>query len=113
MDIRMHRLGFALGGVMALSLSLAQYGPAAAPGAAGRDRVSLPAGVSFDHAAAVRGDELLWGSSQCARCHVEPLSAEPYGNLPEPEAMGLESFQADAPDGIQAGSPLVGLLSQP
>lgn len=73
---------------------------------------SRPPKGSFDPAAAARGQALFAtdGKAQCATCHVPPLLTEPGWNLPTPEEMGIDSFQADRPpDLMYRTAPLKGL----
>jgi hypothetical protein len=79
-------------------------------------QLSLPApspepGRDFDVAAAQRGDELFSGKAHCNNCHVEPLWTEPGWNLHTPEAMGIDSFEADrAPDHVYKTMNLAGIF---
>ncbi len=67
---------------------------------------------SFDAAAASRGKALFSGTAECSGCHVPPLYTEPGWNLHTPEAIGIDSFQADrSPDGRYRTAPLRGLWS--
>lgn len=68
------------------------------------------AGVDFDPAAAMRGDELFSGKAQCNSCHVEPLWTEPGWNLHPAADIGIDSFQADrAPDNVYKTMNLAGV----
>ena len=68
-----------------------------------------PAG-SFDAAAAARGKSLFVGKAQCAACHVPPSYTEPGYAIHTPEAIGVDSFQADrSPTRGYRTSPLAGL----
>ena len=67
-------------------------------------QLSIPAPdptVTFDKAAAARGDELFSGKAGCNNCHVQPLWTEPGWNLHTPEDIGIDNFQANrAPNGL-------------
>jgi hypothetical protein len=70
----------------------------------------LPPEGSFRPRAAARGQELFEGKANCASCHVPPLFTEPGWNLHTPEAIGIDSFQADrSPDHRYRTTPLKGL----
>ena len=77
-------------------------------------QLSLPAPkpppISFDHAAARRGQDVFNDRGQCATCHVPPLFTEPGWNSHAPAEIGIDSFQADrSPDRRYRTSPLKGL----
>jgi hypothetical protein len=60
--------------------------------------------------AVTRGEDIFNGKAQCGGCHVPPLYTEPGWNLHKPEAIGIDSFQADrSPDGGYRTAPLKGL----
>lgn len=73
-------------------------------------QLSIPAPnstVSFDKAAAARGDELFSGKAGCNNCHVEPLWTEPGWNLHQASDVCIDSFQADrGPDHRYRTSPI-------
>jgi len=70
-----------------------------------------PATVSFDPAAAARGDELFSGKAGCNNCHAEPLWTEPGWNLHQPTDVCIDGFQAGrGPDMRYRTSP-IGALS--
>lgn len=73
-------------------------------------QLSIPAPnstVSFDKAAAMRGDELFSGKAGCNNCHVEPLWSEPGWNLHQASDVCIDSFQADrGPDHRYRTSPI-------
>ena len=50
---------------------------------------------SFDRAAAARGQVLFNGDARCSNCHVPPLYTLPGFNVVSPQAIGIDSFQAD------------------
>jgi hypothetical protein len=71
-----------------------------------------PAAVSFDAAAAERGDELFSGKAKCNNCHVEPLWTEPGWNLHTPAEICIDAFQADrGPDRRYRTAPIGALFA--
>jgi hypothetical protein len=78
-------------------------------------QLSLPAPeptVSFDKAAAARGDELFSGKAGCNNCHVEPMWTEPGWNLHTPSEVCIDSFQSGrGPDMRYRTSPIGALTT--
>lgn len=78
-------------------------------------QLSIPAPnptVTFDPAAAARGDALFSGKAGCNNCHVEPLWTEPGWNMHEPSDICIDSFQADrGPDQRYRTSPIGALTT--
>jgi hypothetical protein len=71
-----------------------------------------PAAVSFDAAAAERGDKLFSGKAKCNNCHVEPLWTEPGWNLHTPAEICIDAFQADrGPDRRYRTAPIGALFA--
>ena len=65
---------------------------------------------SFNHAAAIRGEQVFGGAAQCSSCHVPPLFTEPGWNMHTAQEIGIDDFQASrAPDDRYRTSPLKGL----
>jgi hypothetical protein len=66
--------------------------------------------VSYDKAAAKRGETIFKGKATCATCHVPPLFTEPGWNTHKAEDIGIDDFQANrSPDSSYRTAPLKGL----
>ena len=64
----------------------------------------------FNPAAAARGKIIFEEKADCARCHVPPLYVEPGWPMHTPEAIGIDSFQAErSPEDRYRTAPLRGL----
>jgi len=77
-------------------------------------QLSIPAPnptVSFDQAAAARGDELFSGKAGCNNCHVEPLWTEPGWNLHQPSDVCIDAFQANRGPDLRYRTSPIGAIS--
>jgi hypothetical protein len=77
-------------------------------------QLSIPAPdptVTFDKAAAARGDVLFSGKAGCNNCHVAPLWTEPGWNMHQPSDVCIDSFQADRGPDLRYRTSPIGALS--